>query len=183
MSNIFGKKADKAIESAIKSASQKVCPRVDLDDFDPWNQKSQKDCHKRFDGEIRNKRHEISQDQDALVLISYSATLGWLYGYSCAQYEALSTISAEDDAISNQYDENKKSGHEQSNDRGNNTGKTEKAAKSKSDPDGKTDESEELESTDDGQLHQKLRRAKGCCWGLALAIVVAIIIILSDWPI
>ena len=180
MSDMFSKKADKAIGEAIDKASKEFCRNVNLDNFGTWDQKSQNDCRQFFRNAIANKRQKISADQEAIYLIAYSATHGWLHGYACAQEEAFEIISSQDDEMSNQADGIEKSGHEQSNAQRN---PTEEAAKSKSDPDGKTDEPEVLESTDDGQLHQKLRRAKGCCWGLALAVVVAIIIILSDWPI
>ena len=174
MSNISSKKADKAIQKAIDKASYKVCQQVNLDDFDPWNQKSQNGCRQFFDREIDKENQKISEDQDALVLISYSATLGWLYGYSCAQEEALSTISAEDDDISYQDDEIERSSRYLSDAQEDLTEETEEPANSESSPDNDIVESEEPEATDKEGLLQKLRRAIGWPLGIGIAIGIAI---------
>ena len=172
MSEMFSRKADKAIGEAIDKASKEFCRNVNLGNFGLSNRKLRKVCHECFGGAIANKRQKISADQEAIYLIAYSATHGWLHGYACAQEEAFEIISSQDDEMSNQADGIEKSGHEQSNAQRN---PTEEAAKSKSDPDGKTDEPEELESTDDGQLHQKLRRAKYLVIGIAIGVVITAI--------
>ena len=181
MSNISNDDPYDAIEEAIDNASYQICPQVDLDDFDLCNQRSQKDCRQVFYREIGKKSRIISEDQNALDLISYSATCGWLYGYYCGEQEALSTTSAEDDEISNQDYEIEKSGRELNNDRGNSTRKTKEAANSESSPDNNFVESEELESTDDGQIYQKPRRAKYLFIGIAIgAVITAIVCIIID---
>ena len=182
MSDMFSKNAEKAIEKAIDKASKKFCRKVNLDDFDLSNRRLQNDCRQFFGGAMANERQNISEDQDALDLISYSATWGWLYGYSCAQEEALSTISAEDDEMSYQGDEIERSSSEQSNDQENSTGRTEETANSESSPDNDFVESEELESSDEEEILRKLEQAKHWCFGLAAALAVAIIIIITDWP-
>jgi len=174
MSNIFNDDPYDAIEEAIENASKKFCRKVNLDYFDPWNQKSRKDCRKRFDREIGKKSRIISEDPDEIVLISYSATLGWLYGYSCAQEEALSTISAEDDETSYQDDEIEGSSSYSSDAQEDLTEETEEAANSESSPDNDFVESEEPESTDKERLLQKLQGAIGWPLGIGIAIGLAI---------
>ena len=174
MSDMFSKNAEKAIEKAIDKASKKFCRKVNLDDFDLSNRRLQNDCRQFFGGAMANERQNISEDQDALVLISYSATLGWLYGYSCAQEEALSTISAEDDDISYQDDEIERSSRYLSDAQEDLTEETEEPANSESSPDNDIVESEEPEATDKEGLLQKLRRAIGWPLGIGIAIGIAI---------
>ena len=98
MSNIFKNHANKAaiqaIEEAIGNASDEICQKVDLKNFDPWEQgvpltqSSHDFCGKFFDGEIAAKKHQIPKNQQTPDFISYAGTRGWLHGYFCAQDEA-----------------------------------------------------------------------------------------------
>ena len=194
MSNIFNDPSNdaaiQAIGDAIESAAGKICQEIDPKEFNPRAEtyilrESPHDfCNRFFHDEIEGMNFEIIEYQDVPDLISYAGTRGWLYGYICAEDQVSQTTPNQNDKKSNQYDENKKSSSEQSNDQKNSTGKTEEAAKSKSDPDGKTDESEGPESTDKEELLQKLRGSIG--WplviGIAIGAGIAIIAcVIIDW--
>ena len=197
MSNIFYDKADKAIESAIKSASDGICPQVDLDPkmFDPLAQRSFTSCYPLFGSEIAAESHKISNDQYVIDQIKHTATWGWLHGYSCAQKKASlaisnkdmeisnknAEISAKNTEISNKDAEIKRLNQELVNTQNDLTQKTVEADNLEICLSDKTDELKALESTDKGQLFQKLKFYKRWCKRLlafsALAVAVAIIAI------
>ena len=197
MNDMYNDDAYEAIESAIKSASGGICPQVDLDPkmFDPLTQGSFNSWYPLFDSAISAERHRISEDQDEIDQITYSATCGWLHGYSCAQKKASlaisnkdmeisnknAEISAKTTEISNKNAEIKRLNQELVNTQNDLTQKTVEADNLEICLSDKTDELKALESTDKGQLFQKLKFYKRWCKRLlalsALAVAVAIIAI------
>ena len=166
MSIISNNDPYEAIESAIKSASDEICRKVDLKKFDPWAKgdpltpSSHDFCGQFFDGRIKKMNHRILKNQNMPDVISYSGTRGWLYGYSCAQEKAKPVIKKLQET---QCNLNKK---------------TEEADKLEVKLENKTDQFNKLKSTDKGKLYRKLQWAKCCC--LCLVVALALVIILSS---
>ena len=172
MSDMFSNKTKEAIEKAIGNASEKVCPKVNFENFDPRPEggsiirNSHDICRHFFDSEIANMNHQIPENQDLPDLISYAVTRGWLYGYSCAQDEA-------NPVISNQAGNIAKLNQELSDTRNDLTLKTREANKLKA-------KLEELKSSNPE------KRAKHWCLsfftalGLAIAAVLYVAIDLAN---
>ena len=156
MSIISNNDPYEAIESAIKSASQKVCEKVDLKKFEPFaetytfNESSHDFCNRFFSAEIAAKRRQIPKGQQTPNLVSYAGTRGWLHGYSCAQDKAKPVIEKLQET---QCNLNKK---------------TEEA-------NGLKAELQELKSRDPEKL------AKRRLWGLLIVAVIAIANFISEW--
>ena len=174
MSDMFSNHAYDAIEDAINRASPNFCEKVNLH-VDLSNRKLQKDCHECLGGAIANKRHRISADQEAIDLIAYSATHGWLHGYACARQKALLEISAKNEKISTKDAQIERQKRELGDTKINLGDKTEEAENSEIRPNSNKAESEEPEPADEGQTYQKPRRAKYLVIGIAIGVVITAI--------